>query len=317
LLCLALACVATIWAGSAALAQRYPPFPIGGSSASGTGTGTGNNGTNQRDTVFPGGGDRASSRSSGAGGSSSASGVGGATTSGSTRDVARCLLSAGRIGDAFVPSKVEEGGVLRVGGYSGCAGSRGRVDVSMESTRVLLGTVTANADGSYFGQFTVPAAIKAGAHHVVADIQGCCVLRAPILVVAQGSGVLGTATSDTRSSGGGGILPKTGGEIARLVLWAMLLLALGTSLVMGARNATRRLAPANARGGPRERRGAVPLLPSPEVPFIDTSRFVPYRSTVTSSDTTRTSARPSPPARRVDTNAIRERWGIPKNESQS
>jgi hypothetical protein len=215
---------------------------------------------------------------------------------------------------------VQELGALRVGAVSGCCQSFARVDVYMESERVFLGTVRANEDGSYFGVFKVPSSIKAGQHHIVADIEGCGELRAPIEVLGAGATVLGTSTRNTSSSSdasGSGVLPRTGNDFMRVILWALILIAAGTMLIV----TTRRFAPAHAHVGRRRARGAVAALPPPEVPFIDTSRFVPYREApgqriVGTGQATRTPrARPAPTTGRAQTTSAWDR--APKNESPS
>jgi hypothetical protein len=91
--------------------------------------------------------------------------------------------------------------------------------------------------------------------------------------LGDGTTVLGTTVENT----GGGILPRTGGDLLRLLLWAIVLVAFGALTVLATKRLRRRFVPAFAGGGPRGQR-PIAALPPPEVPFVDTSRFVPYLS---------------------------------------
>ncbi len=271
--CLA-ACIG-VSIGAPVSAQRYPPFPIGGGGGGGTG-GSGNTSpkTTSGSEFFNAGG-------SGGGSSGGGSQTGSSSTSGDAAFSAdRCLLVAGQVGNRFVLGQVQEVGALRVAGLKGCVPPFGDVGISVESTPVFLGTIRANQDGSYFGVLRLTSSIEAGQHHVVGDIEQRGELRRALQVLDSGAAtVLGTsvrnASLTSTGSGGGGVLPRTGGDILKVLLWALILVGFGTLLIV----ATRRLAPAGAShtGRVRERR-PVAALPLPEVPFIDTSRFVPSRS---------------------------------------
>jgi hypothetical protein len=308
--CLAAASVAA-GIGTTAFAQRYPPFPIGDGTQSGAGNTAPSTNSGSGSEFFNPGGASGEGRS-GAGGSSN-------TDDDPACDVETCLRYAGQVGGSFVLGRVQEGGSLRVGSLQGCCQPFARIDVYIESERVFLGTVRATEDGSYFGAFKLPSSIKAGQHHVVADIEGCGELRGAVLVVAEGATVLGTSTSNTTrgsDAGGSGILPRTGSDFFRVILWALILIALGTLLILAAR----RFAPAHAHGGRVRVRGAVAALPPPEVPFVDTSRFVPYRSApgqrIVGAGPDRTPrARPTPTTQRARTTSAWDR--APKNESPS
>ncbi len=185
-------------------------------------------------------------------------------------DLATCLRMSGEVGDSFRSNQVEEGGDIRVVAIEGCCEANARVDVYIESVRTYLGTVTAAEDGSYRADLTLPASIEPGEHTLIADIEGCGELRRSITVLAVSTGTSVGGISQTNDDDGG-VLPRTGGGIALLVMWALALVTLGTLLV----KATRRRFSA-ARVG---HHGALV-----EIPRVDTSRFVPYRS--------RTSRRP-------------------------
>lgn len=224
-------------------------------------------------------------------------------------DLAHCLLFSGEVGDTFLVNTVEELGDFRVAAVSGCCERGARVDVYMESERVYLGTVFAAEDGSYQATFRLPVSIRAGVHHVIADIQGCGELRREIQVLgadAAGSNPGGSnpggsvpdgsvpdgvsaleGTSPTTVLGtnftnadGGGILPRTGGDLLRLLLWALVLVLFGTVLVVSARRRGLRYLWLRVRGHRHVRRSDVLALPPAEVPVVDTSRFMPYRSRI-------------------------------------
>lgn len=266
--------------------------------------------------------------------------TGSGTTSTTTPfcDLAHCLLFTGEVGDTFVVNKVEELGDFRVAAVSGCCERGARVDVYMESERVYLGTVFAAEDGSYQGTFKLPASIKAGTHHVIADIQGCGELRRAIEVlgaaetigsnpggsdpgatVPDGSSPAGVSAPDGTSpttvlgtnfrntaDGGAGILPLTGGDLLRLLLWGVVLVLLGTVLLT-ARKRGLRYVWLRARGHRPIRPSEVLALPPPEVPFIDTSRFVPYRSRVREREASHDGA----------SGTTMAGWDAPRNDSLS
>lgn len=252
--------------GSPVFAQRYPPFPIGGGSGATGGT-TSPQGSGSSEFFNPG----RSAGGSNADGAGSNRDRDANDDGGPACDHTHCLRYAGQVGNAFIAGRVEELRNLRVAAISGCCEAGARVDVYVESDRVFLGTVRANDDGSYFGEFTLPASIKQGRHTLIADIEGCGEFRGALEVLGEGASVLGTSTRNT-SGAGGGILPRTGGDFLKILLWALILIAFGAALIV----LTRRFAPARA-GVPGARRD-IPALPPPEVPFVDTSRFVPYRS---------------------------------------
>lgn len=267
--CAAAACVGAVVSGPA-FAQRYPPFSPPPDHPTPPAHPTPRSGNSE---FFNAGG----SGRDGASGSTSSS-----RSSASSNDdepscsLGDCLRFAGQVGNGFVVGRVQEQGQLRVAAVQGCCESNARVDIYMESERILLGTVRANDEGSYFGQFTVPASIEPGVHHLIADIEGCGEFRAAIEVLdPNGVRVLGTSTRNTSGSSdnsGSGVLPATGQDVMRILLLALLLIASGSLLIV----LMRRFSPAygvGVRSG-----GAVAALPPPEVPFIDTSRFQPYRS---------------------------------------
>ena len=270
---LAAACVVAGIAVPAFGQGRYPPFPIDGSSGAASTSPTPSAAPSEFFNPGRGSGGSGGSSSSTSSGSSSAN-----TVDDPKCDLATCLRFAGEVGDEFVVGRVEELGDLRVAALSGCCESFAKVDVYMESERVFLGTVRASSDGSYFGQFTIPASIKAGTHHIIADIEGCGELKAAIQVLDPDAvNVLGTTTrnlSGVSDVGGGGILPRTGGDIMKVLFWALVLVAFGTLLIV----VTRRAAFGRADGGALRAAGPIAALPAPDVPFVDTSRFMPYRS---------------------------------------
>jgi hypothetical protein len=156
-------------------------------------------------------------------------------------------------------------GRLGVSGAQGCARAGEHVLVTVQSDPVVLGSTTAAEDGSYSIEGTLPDAIRPGEHLVVVDIgDGRASVQQPITVVTS----LAAATSR------GGSLPRTGSEIARLVLVSLILLGFGRLLMVFARR--RKI----ARGARWLRGPRMLLLPAPEVPAIDTSNFISNRIAV-------------------------------------
>jgi LPXTG-motif cell wall-anchored protein len=106
--------------------------------------------------------------------------------------------------------------------------SDGPVEVWLESTPVLLGSVTANANGAFTQSFVLPLGTVAGQHHVVLrglDTSGNAAEVS--LVVAVSGSVAGAVAS---------ALPTTGGHAieAQLALGAVLIVA-GAAIAMLAR----------------------------------------------------------------------------------
>jgi hypothetical protein len=311
-------------------AQRYPPFPIdgtnnGGTNATGSNT-TGSNTTGGGNNNTANGGAGSEFFNPGAGGSGSAgSGASNTSDDGPSCDLAQCLRFAGEVGGRFVAARVEELGDMRVAAVAGCCEANSRIDVFIESERRFLGTVYASEDGSYFGQFTIPAAIKPGMHHIVADIEGCGEFRGALEVLARGSGAgdgggtsgLGSTVRNS-AAGDGGILPRTGGELFRLAMWALILIGLGTLLILGTKRLTELLAPAGVLARRSRSRHTMAALPPAEVPFVDTSRFVPYRSGLEERTIERSSSTGATRESRRTPRAVGSAWTRPpKNESLS
>ena len=206
------------------------------------------------------------------------------TSAGAACDLAHCLRMTGEVGGAFVDGKVEKDGDIRVAAVQGCCQSHAKVDVYMQSERVYLGTVYSNEDGSYLGTFPVPASIPAGKHTLIADIEGCGELMRPIEVLPAGTRVLGnTITNGDPGSGNNGPLPHTGIQLLMWILAALILLTIGTILTMSSKYARHRFAFVRAAAD----RTHVHRSADPNVPVVDTSRFVPYRSRVEETDTLR------------------------------
>lgn len=181
---------------------------------------------------------------------------------------ASCLVVSGQTPDGVRANRAQYQGELFLQGRAGCAAPHGDVSFTVESDPVVLGSTQAFEDGSYRATFTLPAAVQPGDHTVIADVEGRGEVRQPLVVIDASTRVGGVSQAN---EGSGGLLPRTGAGIAVLVLWAVAMLGLGTALVLAAR---RRFALAGAPGRAR----TVLALPAPEVPRIDTSRFVPYRS---------------------------------------
>lgn len=211
-------------------------------------------------------------------------------------------------------------GPLRVKGQKRCAAPNGTVRVTINSDPVVMPSFQALEDGSFSHDYCLPASVTPGDHTVVVDIVGreneitrsltvsqndataCEGTRAADTGAGGGTSVLGTSERNP-AAGGGGILPRTGGDLLRLLLYALVLVLFGSTLVVAARRRGLRLADLPLFRGSRTR--AIAALPPPEVPFVDTSRFVPYRSKVAG-------ARGSRPAPSDTTMGA---WPPPNNEA--
>jgi hypothetical protein len=335
-------CAAAAWVGAGIgmpADGRYPPFPIdGNSNPTGSSNGSSSSANSGSAPEFFNPGRSGSSGSgSGSGGSSAGSNI---SDAGPTCSLSRSILYAGQVGGRYQVARAQELGAIKVGGVKGCFVDGSRVDVYVESTRRFLGTVHAAEDGSFLGDYKLPSSIKAGSHHIVVAVEKRGEFRGPLLVLPRGAtgagdgagtgaSVLGSSVRNT-SGGGGGILPRTGADLFRLVMWALILIGLGTLLVLATMRVSEKLAPARTSSRRTRSRRAVAALPPPEVPFVDTSRFVPYRpgtqrsaSTRLATRTTRsapqTSSRSSAPAPSVRTKrtASREWPRTPRSESPS
>jgi LPXTG-motif cell wall-anchored protein len=161
-------------------------------------------------------------------------------------------------------------GHLAAAGGPGCAPANAPGDANVFSSPVFFGSTVAAADGSYRIEGDLPPAVGLGDHQFVVDFGGGRTFVQPITVVASftGAGV------------GGASLPRTGQEIAKMILWAAILLAAGGLLILAARRRTdglgwpRQLVRAMTDPGSLRRHH-----PAAEVPRLDTSRFVPARYT--------------------------------------
>lgn len=190
------------------------------------------------------------------------------------------------------------GGAIRVQGEAGCVTPGSTVEVWAQSHLILIHPgFLANADGSYRSPvITLPLHLDVGLHNIiptfVADNQRFfCPIR--IFGGGGGGGLVdptggGAVANPTRgggggglgntNGGGGGILPKTGAGLLMLVLWAIALIAVGTALALAARRRIARLQPVRLVGSRwRSRSNGPAALPPPDVPFMDTTGFVPTR----------------------------------------
>lgn len=96
------------------------------------------------------------------------------------------------------------------------------VDLFLLSDPVFLATVVADSTGSFSTEVTIPLGTTPGLHQIRAN-SGTCTLTADVTVTAPGG------------PGGGGQLAFTGGNSLPLLWIALVLLALGTAFVVGAR----------------------------------------------------------------------------------
>ena len=163
--------------------------------------------------------------------------------------------------------EVQFEGRLTISGGPGCAFPGEGVASTVRSDPVLLGQTTAAADGSYAISARLPSSVLPGDHTVVVDFgEGRAQVVRPITVV-HATQVLGT-TATASPAGTGAQLPRTGGDLAMLVVWGLVLVATGTLLASSARRRlTVRAGGVVATG--RRRRS------SSRVRRIDTSGFTP------------------------------------------
>ncbi len=96
------------------------------------------------------------------------------------------------------------------------------IDLFLLSDPVFLKTVTADSTGSFSTEVTIPLNTPPGLHQIRAS-SGTCTLTADINVTASGG------------PGGGGQLAFTGSNSLPWLWIALVLLAIGTALVVGAR----------------------------------------------------------------------------------
>lgn len=197
-------------------------------------------------------------------------------------------LCAHLVGSAVVQVQ----GTIQIEGGANCAEANGLVAVDAQSHRFNLHPgFRARPDGSYTSPLlTLPAHMRPGPHRLIAVVENRGEVVLPILVVGPGADMTGGGggggggalrTVSGRGGGGGGgggALPKTGAGIAMLILWALALIALGTALVYATKRGRIRLQPLRVVSSRLKRRDTGPLaLPAPDVPYIDTTGFVPTR----------------------------------------
>jgi hypothetical protein len=100
-------------------------------------------------------------------------------------------------------------------------------DVSLHSTPIALGTVTANASGVVTYSFTVPASLAAGTHSVQ--------LAGPGGVIAAAFVFQAAASNPATAAGTGSSLANTGFAAASISVLALLMLVVGAGIVFSAR----------------------------------------------------------------------------------
>ncbi|MBO9626546.1 MAG: metallophosphoesterase [Microbacterium sp.] len=128
-------------------------------------------------------------------------------------------------------ASVAAGGTVTVSGAGFAAGAEVRLE--LHSDPVVLGTVTAGADGAFRRTVTIPASTPAGAHTLVAVLPDGTEVRTPLTVTAASTGGnAGTGGAGTGAGGTGtGGLATTGADSTPYVVTAVVLLALGLGLV--------------------------------------------------------------------------------------
>jgi hypothetical protein len=113
--------------------------------------------------------------------------------------------------------------------------------VTFQSTPVALGTVVADANGAFATTVTIPASAEPGAHHIVVTganaTGGTRAVRFPITVTSATGvdpGTSGSTTSAGSSSGtdvAGASLPRTGLDIMKVLVVALLFVLFGVNAI--------------------------------------------------------------------------------------
>jgi hypothetical protein len=189
----------------------------------------------------------------------------------------------GLVDGEFEEGVVEQSLTIRLIGAEGCGDSNAEVEFNVESVRTFIGRTFTAEDGSYRAEIDLPAAILPGDHMVFAAIEGRAGEEdAPLEVL--GADVLGEdEDNDGGGSGnqgqasGGGVLPRTGAGILLLILWAIVLIGGGTLLARAAWKYRMRFAPVAAMHRRNQQR-EMDSIQGPDLPVLDTSRFVPQRT---------------------------------------
>ncbi|WP_315636503.1 MULTISPECIES: carboxypeptidase regulatory-like domain-containing protein [Microbacterium] len=131
---------------------------------------------------------------------------------------------------ALSAESIVAGGEITVSGTGFTA--REKITVELRSDPVVLGTLTAGADGAVSGVYRIPASTPAGTHTIVAlDAQGMILASATVRVAASASG--GVATPPE----GEDALATTGGELSSFALAMGMGLLLAGGLLLRRRRA--------------------------------------------------------------------------------
>ncbi|HEX2576239.1 MAG TPA: LPXTG cell wall anchor domain-containing protein [Aquihabitans sp.] len=148
------------------------------------------------------------------------------------------------------PGEVAPGGTVTVSGQGCPPGSTvtvtlvpgdvsGAIPSPLPAGSIEVGTTTADGDGNFTLEFTVPADAEPGTYTVVTSCDG--IVRGETIVVAATDAVPpgttpgGTPGTTPASSGGGGSLPRTGSDVDRIGLIGAGLVAAGGAVALTAR----------------------------------------------------------------------------------
>ncbi|HYZ91630.1 MAG TPA: LPXTG cell wall anchor domain-containing protein [Actinomycetota bacterium] len=192
---------------------------------------------------------------------------------------------------------LEAGGTFSISGGPGCgSGTAGHIDGQSHRFTFAGSNFAVNANGSFSSpSLTLPSHMGPGPHRLFTVFNDNSEVVLPILVVGSdttgggnentnssptgggGGGLTSAANRTSGGGGGGGLLPRTGSSILMLILWAMALIATGTALVFAARKRGFEWQPLRIRGRRPQKRDVVRALPAPDIPFIDTTGFVPTK----------------------------------------
>ncbi|MBA3654145.1 MAG: hypothetical protein H0W70_08120 [Actinobacteria bacterium] len=167
---------------------------------------------------------RATTTTTATGGTTTTS-LAGATTTSTLGGTTSTTANAGSV--SVSPSSVPPGGAISV--QSSGWQPNASVTVVLRSDPVTLGTLVAGANGAVSGQFTIPAGVAAGTHSIEltgTGASGAAQTMSATLTVTSASA---STMSTTRSSS---VLSRTGRYVGRLFRAALVLVAIGVTLLL-------------------------------------------------------------------------------------
>jgi LPXTG-motif cell wall-anchored protein len=125
--------------------------------------------------------------------------------------------------------EVTDGGVVSTVAYGFAPSTAGELVIF--SSPQLVGSFTTGTDGSFAGQFTIPAGLAPGEHTLVL-IAGNATTSLGLLVAADGSAEIFDPSQP-------GALPSTGGDVSSVLVLAIALMMLGLLIATRRREPSR------------------------------------------------------------------------------